>query len=138
MEVSQELEKAKDVLNNERETAYRNALHGDIAIDIDEAGKLVTVNGGLDNLWSLQTAYESLFVDPDVPEIDASLKQADGSLVRCTQAEWEHLLKAMRNFGKNLFIKNEVVIAYIGMLTVDNTMAEVWNTTWENIDVPTE
>jgi len=135
METSQELVRAKQTLNDAREAAYRNALQGDIAISVNETTEVV-VSGGLENLWSLQTAYESLFVDPEVPEVDASVKQADGGLVRCTKAEWEIMLKFMRNFGKNLFIKNEVVIATIAGLTEANTMSEVWGTTWDNIDVP--
>lgn len=137
MEVSQELQKAKDILNNEREIAYRSALQGNIEIEVS-AGKSVIINGGLDNLWSNQTAFESLFIDPDVPEVEANIKQADSTLIKCTKAEWVVMLKYMRNFGKNLFIKNEVVISHIAALTIDNTMAEVWNTTWENITTPIE
>ncbi len=137
MEVSQELQKAKDVLYQECDVAYREALNGNIAVTLG-GGKEVVVNGGLYNLWSLQAAYESLFIDPSTPETDASVKQADGGLIRCTKAEWEYILKFMRGYGKTLFIKNEVVLSTIKVLTVDNTMTEVWGTTWENISVPTE
>jgi len=138
MEVSQELQKAKDVLNTEREAAYRNALNGEIMIPVSE-GKTVTVAGGLENLWSLQTAYEAMFIDPAPEDVrdDATVKQADSSLIYCTEPEWAAMLKYMRGYGKYLFVRNEAIIATIEALTVDKTLTEVWNTTWANIDIPT-
>jgi hypothetical protein len=131
MEVSQELIRAQEVLNQERDNAYHAALRGINTFEVS-TDKFVVMEGGTERLWSLQTAYESLFVDPDVPELNGNIKQADGSLIDCTVAEWDSLMKLMREAGKNLFIKNETLIYKISILTDSSTMSEVWNTTWDN------
>jgi len=131
MELSQELIRAKNTLSDSREMAYQEALKGDNTFEVSE-GKTVTMVGGTERLWSLQTAYDSLFVDLETPELDGKIKQSDGSLVDCTRAEWDSLFEQMRAKGKEYFVKNETLIYRISILTEENTMSEVWTTTWEN------
>jgi len=135
MDIANELLRAKEELNTQREGDYSVALNGTNIFEVS-TDKFVTIDNGVSRLWSLTTAYDSMFLDLETPETEGSVKQADGSLVVCTQAEWDTLFILMRAKGRELFIKNEILIAMIDALTEDNTMDEVWNTTYENVVIP--
>jgi len=132
METSQELIRAKQTLYDQLDVAYKIALGGANTFEV-ATDKFVTITGGSETLWTLQDAYASLFTDPDVPETDGAVKQADGSLVMCSREEWNTLMKLMRLEGRQLFIKNETLLAMIDALVVTDTFAKIWDTTWENL-----
>ena len=133
MNIENELLRAKEELNIQRENDYSVAINGLNTFEVS-TDKFVEIAGGTARLWSLQTAYDSLFVD--LSETSGSVKQADGSLVECTKAEWDTLFSLMRAKGKELFAKNETLIVYISMLDDTKTMAQVWNTTFDNVVLP--
>jgi len=114
MFTGEELVRAKKELNLKREADYSNALNGNNSIivgketvDEVEVDKVVTVCGGTERLVSLQVAYDTQFVDGTGTIL--SVKQADGSLVDCTQAECDELFKLMRAKGKEYFKKMKLL-----------------------------
>ena len=127
MFVGEELLRAKKELNTMREASYYNALNGENTFEVN-TDKEVIISGGASRLASLQDAYNAMFVDA-VSET-ATVKQADGSLITCTQSEWDVLMKLMRAKGKESFIKNETLIAQIEAVTDAMTFAEIWSLIW--------
>ena len=125
MELSQEL-------NTQRESEYSIALNGTNIFEVS-TDKFITISGGTERLWSLQTAYDSLFIDPDIPEVDGNVKEEDGTLINCTLAEWDELLKLMRASGKAFFNKNETLYAQINALVETDSFDSIWETTWDNM-----
>ena len=102
MDTSNELIRAKETLIAQLESDYKSEVNGINTITVSE-GKDLTISGGQEKLQDLRDGYDSLFVDPDVPETEGAVKQADGSLVMCTQVEWDELLRQMRIQGRVLF-----------------------------------
>ena len=132
MELVAELERAKIVLNEDRSVKYKQEMDGENTFEVSE-GKFITVVGGQEKHLDLRDAYDSLFVDPDVPATEGGVKQADGTLTNCTQAEWDVLLKEMRMGGRILFEKSETLATMIDALVDTDTFETIWNTTWENL-----
>ena len=121
---------AKQELNADRKSKYDLAKDGVNVFTVSE-GKTVTISGGEERLTNLKFAYDSLFVHAS--EVDGNVKQADGTLVNCTKAEWDELIRLMTLKGGDLFRQNETLIAQIDALTVDNTLTEIYSTIWENL-----
>lgn len=128
--VDQEFNRIIEMLNDEAIAEYTTSMDNDNTFEVS-TDKFVTISGGINRLYSLQTAYQSLFVDNTATE--GRVKQADGTLVMCSKDEWDVLLKAMRDKGSELFSKRETLLAQIDALTIDSTLSTILNTVWANV-----
>ena len=132
MDINQEFNRLVEILKDEAGLAYKAEIDGEATFEVS-VGKNVTIKGGQEKLQDLKDGYDSLFVDPETPNTEGAVKQFDGTLVMCTQAEWDELLKQMRLAGRVLFEKHETLLAQIGALTANDTFTTIVNTTWENM-----
>ena len=132
MDMNQEFDRIIQILKTQGVKEYKAEVDGEATFEVS-AGKFITISGGQEKLQDLKDGYDSLFIDPDTPNVDGAVKQSDGSLVMCTQAEWDELLKQMRLAGRVLFEKHETLITQINALTVSDTFDTICGTTWANM-----
>jgi len=132
MDKTEELARAKQELHAERDGVYTTKMNGPNTFEVSP-DKFITTSGGTPRLWSLETAYKAHFVDPE-PALEASIRQADGTFVICTQEEWDNMFIEMRKHGAVYFDINERLIQRIEALTVDDTLSTIWDCTWAIIE----
>ncbi len=107
-------------------SAYSEAKVSTYEYEVSE-DKVLSLNGGSDRLHALSDAFDALH---DVSDTSGFVEQADGSLVDCTVAEWEELLRLMRAKGRELYGKQLGLLATIKGLTIDSSIADIEAIVW--------